>query len=106
MKSYYVYFIKCGEYIKIGIAQDVKNRIAILQTANFKKLEFCGSAYFNTFNEALHCEQALHKYYWNTQIRGEWFHLQSFEYYYDDVRTIVDSHNGGATSLDWIIKDL
>lgn len=69
----YVYLIKCNsqpEYYKVGIAIDVENRLAQLQTGSPFELtiEECYS-----FDNAEIVERAIHQAWKKVRVRGEWF---------------------------------
>ncbi len=65
-----VYVIGSGSHVKIGIARDVKKRVAMLQTSSpvpltvIKQWE-CADAY--------EAERRLHKKYVEFKTSGEWF---------------------------------
>jgi hypothetical protein len=65
-----LYLIKCNEYYKIGIANDLQSRLASLQTGNPYPLvvEFC----FQFPNAAI-VEKVLHQRFANVRELGEWF---------------------------------
>ena len=68
----YIYFIRCGNHVKIGIANNIKRRLCILQIGNPVDLILLGAVGTNQPDDdeyALHV--ALHKY----RTRGEWFAL-------------------------------
>lgn len=69
----YLYLISDGELIKIGIARDVRHRIAELQIGNGRRL----SGIEFDVQDALDMEQNLHKRYAKCKTRGEWFELTS-----------------------------
>ena len=70
----YVYFIRDGlEHIKIGVANNVKNRIKELQTANPMKLEYFYGMHVKTSEDAYDLEEELHKKFSNIRLMGEWF---------------------------------
>ena len=89
-----VYFIKAGDHVKIGIAQDVKSRIAALQTGQALKIDFCGALRNISRDEARKYERHLHKFFSNSRARGEWFLLPKFECYDEDTGTIVYGDGG------------
>ena len=68
----WVYFVKCGEFYKVGIADNVKARLHSLQ---------CASPYQIELVKAWQCadaaaqERAIHGLLWRYHERGEWFKL-------------------------------
>jgi hypothetical protein len=63
-----IYFAKCGEHIKIGIAGNVKQRIGSLQVASAQPIELIGAV-----KGTAHDERRLHKTLSRHRIKGEWF---------------------------------
>ncbi|MGL5795739.1 MAG: GIY-YIG nuclease family protein [Waterburya sp.] len=71
----YVYFIlNCdSKAIKIGIAKNVKRRLASLQTSSCSELKLLGIIKAKSVDKAKKLEQSLHKNFDKLHIRGEWF---------------------------------
>jgi len=67
-----LYLIKCNEYYKIGVANDLKSRLAALQTGNPYPLAV--EACFLFPNAAI-VEKALHQAFASVRKLGEWFEL-------------------------------
>lgn len=68
----FIYFIACQEFVKIGIAANVDDRLNQMQTGNpyeLRLLKVMESANAEQDEESIHC--ALERY----RIRGEWFKL-------------------------------
>lgn len=63
-----VYFARCGEQIKIGIASNVKSRITSLQVASPQPIELLGAV-----RGTAHDERALHERLAPHRVSGEWF---------------------------------
>lgn len=76
----YLYVIKCNEYHKIGIANDIDSRLAQLSTGNPYPLKVV--VYYG-FDNAEIVERSIHQKYKNKRNRGEWFSLD-----YDDLNDI------------------
>jgi hypothetical protein len=76
----YLYLIKCQQYYKIGVANDVQSRLAQLSTGNPFELE---PLTVSGFDNASAVETVLHQRFAAKRQRGEWFSLNS-----DDVATI------------------
>lgn len=68
----WVYFIRCGLFVKIGVANNVKKRLAALQTANPEPLEVMGQTW-----GGFRLEQTLHDRFAEHRVRdsAEWFLL-------------------------------
>lgn len=64
----WVYFVRCQEPIKIGVAADVAARIADLQGANPHELELLAQV-----RGGRDFERQLHERFVQARIRGEWF---------------------------------
>ena len=98
-----VYFIKAGEYLKIGISKDVKSRVTALQTGNPVKIELKGVIKNLSKATALNYEKKLHRFYENCRVCGEWFHRENFDGYIEEFETIIDGDGGFC--LDVIVRD-
>ena len=70
-----VYFIKSGEYIKIGRSKQPKNRLAEIQTAHFRKLQLLHVINFSSCERIHFAEKCLHKIFEDkmTESKNEWF---------------------------------
>ena len=68
----YLYLIVCQNLYKIGVASDVFNRLAALQTGNPFPLRIAECYEFSN-SEVI--EKALHQKFSNRRKRGEWFDL-------------------------------
>jgi hypothetical protein len=91
----YVYKIQAGEYIKIGIANDVQSRMAQLQTGNPYRLELM-SCY--GFDDASLVERALHQAYAKMRGVGEWFRLTAKQS--EDFETICQMLGGEYATIN------
>jgi hypothetical protein len=67
-----LYLIKCNEFYKIGIANDLQSRLAQLQTGNPYALVV--EACFEFPNAGI-VEKALHQKFAGVRTLGEWFSL-------------------------------
>jgi len=67
-----VYIIQCAEFVKIGIADDVAQRLNTLQIGHPVKLKLVAT--FRT-NDPFRMERELHNMLGPHHVRGEWFHL-------------------------------
>lgn len=70
-----VYFVSDGEYIKIGVASSLSNRLNELQTGNAKRLIPMYAIKANTQRDALKTEKELHNTFKTKNVLGEWFKI-------------------------------
>lgn len=70
----YVYLIKCNDYIKIGISEDVQSRLLYLQTGNPFRLSLLES---HECKNAHSIEKKIHDELSSKRVLGEWFSLDS-----------------------------
>ncbi len=73
----YIYFITDGEYTKIGMSNNPKERLAVLQVGNPKQLTVAYTLPYENRQHAKQVESLLHKVYEPYLIRGEWYKLPS-----------------------------
>ena len=71
--------ISDGDYIKIGIAENIDSRIKGLQIGNARRLMLVEYIWFNSKSAALWAERELHEMYKNKRVLGEWFDI-GFDY--------------------------
>ena len=76
-----VYFITDGVYTKIGIAQDLTKRFSGIQTGNPLKLKALCVIPCSSNKEMQKYEIYLHRYFAETNVRGEWFDISE-----DDIQ--------------------
>lgn len=69
-KSAQVYILSCGDLIKIGVTNDIKQRLASLQTGNPVPIVL---EYIEDKNQPYKVESYLHRTFNSYRIRGEWF---------------------------------
>ena len=70
LESRYLYVIRCGDRLKIGIAVDCKKRLKTLQTGNADKLILEWS---RERDDAAQVEAHLHRKFSKHRVGGEWF---------------------------------
>lgn len=75
--SCFVYFITCGELMKIGVANNVPNRLKQLQTSNPLEMQIFHVIPFHSRQEAFKEEARLHSKYSICRVNGEWFDKQT-----------------------------
>ena len=68
----YLYLIKCQQFYKIGIANDVESRLAQLSTGNPFQLQLIN---VYGFENAEVVEKAIHQRFSSDRVRGEWFEI-------------------------------
>jgi len=90
----YLYLIKCQQFYKIGIANDVKSRLAQLATGNPFELQI--SAIY-AFENASIVELSIHQAFSEQREKGEWFRLLEAEI--DDFNLICNLLGGQPCSL-------
>lgn len=74
----FIYLIRCGDYLKIGIASNLYERLSQLQIGNPLALRLC--CYFETTNPEKD-EKSLHRLFQHRHVRGEWFRLDENEFH-------------------------
>lgn len=91
-RDYYccVYFIRSGEFVKIGVARSVQRRLASLQTASPLPLEMLGILKFVSDSDAYRAERRLHLCFHSDRSNGEWFR------YSDDIQRFVSTETESA----------
>ena len=77
----YIYVLQCQEFYKIGIADDIKKRMASLQTGNPIKLRLILCQRHSDYKTM---ERWYHQKFRAKQIQGEWFKLSD-----DDVEWLA-----------------
>lgn len=85
-KSKDVYFITDGEYVKVGMANDVRVRLNQMQTGNPKQLKI---ATVIEYGDA-EMEHHLHTRYAKQHVRGEWYKLS--KEMLEDIKYFILSH--------------
>jgi len=70
----YVYVLRCGDYVKVGIASNVTARVSSLQTGNPHPVELLMHWPSETPERD---ERILHRSLENYHHRGEWFHASA-----------------------------
>lgn len=76
--SCFVYFISNGEFVKIGVSENVERRMYSLQSASPRKLEILATVPVKNTNCAYELEKELHSIYAKYHIYGEWYEILSF----------------------------
>lgn len=70
----YLYLIRCQQFYKIGVANDVQSRLAQLSTGNPFPLTVEVEAVYS-FENAETVERCIHQRFIKQRERGEWFRL-------------------------------
>lgn len=68
-KETFVYFVRAGEYVKIGQSLAWRRRIASMQTGSPHEI-----APLLVLKATPYMERSLHKYFRSYHFRGEWFY--------------------------------
>lgn len=71
-KPGFVYLIQCHDFVKVGMATDVKTRLLALQTGNPYELKLLGSW---AVSEMAKSEIRLQNHWKRYEIRGEWYRV-------------------------------
>lgn len=74
-----IYFIMCGDLVKIGTASDVRARLSSMQTGNPAQMSLLGEILGGR-----DVESDLHRRFGALRVRGEWFQ------YSGELRAFVD----------------
>jgi hypothetical protein len=80
-----VYFIACGDYIKIGVSADVPSRLIDLQRSNPYACHVLGMVKV-PFVTAVNLEKVLHRHFHSQRHRYEWFHDC------EEIRAYIQKH--------------
>lgn len=70
----WVYFIKSGPFIKIGVSDNVSARLDNLQTASPYKLKLVAKIGCIDRTNAFNTEKKIHSLIKSFRLNGEWFH--------------------------------
>lgn len=70
MKEVNVYFVSDGEYIKIGISNNLKSRLSGIQTGNARKLSLEHSISCDDYRQAQALEKILHEHFSSFHVSG------------------------------------
>lgn len=74
----WVYFITDGQFVKIGIASNVKNRLSGIQTGNPRTCSVICAIPVRDEKAARMLERALHGTYKPFSVSGEWFDILNY----------------------------
>jgi hypothetical protein len=88
-----IYFISNGYHIKIGKANDVKRRLAELQTGNSEDLVLMYSISLKSQEAAFKLESALHSFYKKYRVKGEWFDITLSSIKEDFLTIVMEDEN-------------
>lgn len=75
-----IYFIRSGQYVKIGKANDPQTRLNTLQSGSPEPIEM-----ITTIPGGVRVEKALHAYFADKRVNREWFLLTD-----EEVQTAAD----------------
>lgn len=68
-----VYFIQCGEFVKIGASTDVRSRLCSVRSATPFGVTGIGFMPAKTNDELNVLESTLHQEFSHLRYKGEWF---------------------------------
>lgn len=69
-KPLFLYVVSCGPLLKIGVTNNIEQRISTLQTGNPHEIIL---EHFEEKNQAYQIEAYLHRIFDSHKVRGEWF---------------------------------
>ncbi len=93
-----VYFVQAGDGpIKIGITDNLENRIISLQTSNHEKINVLYSIDGHPKEKARKIEKHYHQHFEYQHIRGEWYRPD--KYLLDCIEKLKIGHD---FSEDWV----
>jgi hypothetical protein len=95
----FLYFIKGGDAIKVGITDNVEKRLIGIQTGNPSKVELLQSISMSD-EEARKAESEIHRIFIKTNLSGEWY--QATQFMLEFIKNIKE--NGWESHLSWIEK--
>lgn len=83
----WVYFIQCGEFIKIGFSGDPLFRLRAIQKSNPNRCQLVA-----TQRGERDLERKIHRHFWKARRDGEWFKFTDAIYWHlvDKTRLHVD----------------
>jgi len=81
----FVYLMQCMGVTKIGIARDVKKRLAGIQTSHFSEVKVIHKKRYSSRYKAQQKESELHSLLSENRLKGEWFDLSG-----KSVRDLVE----------------
>ena len=84
----YVYFICDGEYVKIGVANNIKSRMADLQVGNARELFLVDYIECKNRQMANAYEYTLHGFFKDYRKNGEWFDVMGNNYFCRFIQSI------------------
>lgn len=71
-----LYLMTCREFVKIGVARNVRSRLVMIRTGNPYDVKLFGQY---KVEDAGKMEADLHKEFARFQVRGEWFKIRPIE---------------------------
>lgn len=71
----YVYFVSDQQFVKIGVAENPKDRLGGIQTGNPRECSLLYLIPLDSKSSALSLESFLHEAYARYRMQGEWFDL-------------------------------
>ncbi len=76
-KTHYCYFVRCGEFVKIGYSQNMEKRLEVFRTHNPQDPEVLALLPFATQKAAREREKWMHGVLAEHQVSREWFNLKA-----------------------------
>ncbi len=75
----WIYLIKCGEFHKIGVTQNIEQRLEDFRTSNPHPIELLKSWKYDPWSLVRKTEKLLHRHYKEHHHHREWFKLPEAE---------------------------
>jgi len=88
-----VYFVQAGESgpVKIGVTQNIEDRVVNLQTGNPEKINVMRALTLRSKEDAFNLESKLHNKFKDVRLNGEWF---KYSKYLDDFIKNISFKDG------------
>lgn len=68
----FIYIMRCGEFVKVGIARNVKIRLSNIQSSTPYQVQLVKSFYHPYARKR---EHEIHTLFMDYHVRGEWFKI-------------------------------
>ncbi len=96
----FLYFVEAGDAIKVGITGNMEDRVRTIQVSNPEKVKVLHHVKL-TAQEAHKMEKEIHRLFYKTNLRGEWFQSTRFMKRY--IKNIKE--NGLFSHSEWVKQE-
>lgn len=103
-----VYFVRCGAFMKVGYAANIRERVTTLACATPYPISLAALIRMNDPKLALQEERALHRQFSDFKFRNEWFHsgpidefLQSGDPKIERIESVVATARPELSHTGW-----